>query len=153
MLLHCCEGLILSVLGNRTVGITVRDDYNTQGQAPKAFPILLVFLVRSPAELTSLKKKPTAYFPFITTIHIHPFSWNSLLSTPSAVLLPQTPAHLVSLAYSPLMIILNDGFWFAISVSRWDGEGGGRRGSGWGTNVHPWLNHVNVWQKLLQCCN
>ena len=24
-----------------------------------------------------------------------------------------------------------------------DGEGG----SGWGTHVHPWLIHVNVWQK------
>ena len=22
-------------------------------------------------------------------------------------------------------------------------------GSGWGTHVHPWLIHVNVWQKLL----
>ena len=28
----------------------------------------------------------------------------------------------------------------------WDGEGGGRGGSGWGTYVHPWLIHVNVWQ-------
>ena len=27
----------------------------------------------------------------------------------------------------------------------WDGEGG-VRGSGWGTQVHPWLIHVNVWQ-------
>ena len=24
---------------------------------------------------------------------------------------------------------------------RWEGE------SGWGTHVHPWLIHVNVWQK------
>ena len=31
----------------------------------------------------------------------------------------------------------------------WDGEGGGRGGSGWGTHVHPWLIHVNVWQKPL----
>ena len=23
-------------------------------------------------------------------------------------------------------------------------------GSGWGTHVHPWLIHVNVWQKPLQ---
>ena len=30
----------------------------------------------------------------------------------------------------------------------WDGEGGLR----WGTNVHPWLIHVNVWQKSLQYC-
>ena len=30
----------------------------------------------------------------------------------------------------------------------WDGEGG----SGWGTNVHPWLINVNVWQKPLQYC-
>ena len=27
----------------------------------------------------------------------------------------------------------------------WDGEGGGR-GSGWGTHIHPWWIHVNVWQ-------
>ena len=25
-------------------------------------------------------------------------------------------------------------------------------GSGWGTLVHPWLIHVNVWQKPLQYC-
>ena len=34
----------------------------------------------------------------------------------------------------------------------WDGEGGGRWGSGWGTHVNPWLIHVNVWQKPLQYC-
>ena len=28
----------------------------------------------------------------------------------------------------------------------WDGEGGGRGGSGWGTRVHPWQIHVSVWQ-------
>ena len=28
----------------------------------------------------------------------------------------------------------------------WGQEGGGRRGSGWGTHVHPWQIHVNVWQ-------
>ena len=27
-----------------------------------------------------------------------------------------------------------------------DGEGGGRRGLGWGTHVHPWRIHVDVWQ-------
>ena len=26
------------------------------------------------------------------------------------------------------------------------------RGSGWGTHLNPWLIHVNVWQKALQCC-
>ena len=31
-------------------------------------------------------------------------------------------------------------------VGRWE------RGSGWGTHVHPWLIHVNVWQKPLQYC-
>ena len=29
---------------------------------------------------------------------------------------------------------------------RWEG------GSGWGTHVHPWLMHVNVWQKPPQYC-
>ena len=28
----------------------------------------------------------------------------------------------------------------------WDGERGGRGASGWGTHVHSWLIHVNVWQ-------
>ena len=35
----------------------------------------------------------------------------------------------------------------------WDGMGWGERkeeGSGWGTPVHPWPIHVNVWQKPLQ---
>ena len=33
-------------------------------------------------------------------------------------------------------------------------ETGGRweRSSGWGTHVHSWLIHVNVWQKPLQYC-
>ena len=25
-------------------------------------------------------------------------------------------------------------------------------GSGWGTHIHPWLIHVNVWQKPPQYC-
>ena len=29
---------------------------------------------------------------------------------------------------------------------RWEG------GPGWGAHVNPWLIHVNVWQKPLQCC-
>ena len=29
---------------------------------------------------------------------------------------------------------------------RWEG------GLGWGTHVHPWQIHVNVWQKPLQYC-
>ena len=29
---------------------------------------------------------------------------------------------------------------------RWEGA------SGWGAHVHPWLIHVNVWQKPLQYC-
>ena len=40
----------------------------------------------------------------------------------------------------------------------WGGERSGRweGGSGWGTHVHPWLIHVNVWpkkqkQKLQYC--
>ena len=34
----------------------------------------------------------------------------------------------------------------------WGGEGGGGGGSGWGTLVHPWLIHVNAWQKPPQYC-
>ena len=34
----------------------------------------------------------------------------------------------------------------------WMGRAG-EGGSGWGTHVHPWLIHVNVWQKPLQYCN
>ena len=32
----------------------------------------------------------------------------------------------------------------------WDGEAGGRRGSRWGTHVHPWLIQFNVLQKPVQ---
>ena len=32
----------------------------------------------------------------------------------------------------------------------WEGRWVG--GSGWGTHVHPWLIHENVWQKPLQYC-
>ena len=28
----------------------------------------------------------------------------------------------------------------------WDDPEGWDGGSGWGTHVHPWLMHVNVWQ-------
>ena len=28
----------------------------------------------------------------------------------------------------------------------WDGEGGGRRSSGWGTHVYPWQIHFDIWQ-------
>ena len=34
----------------------------------------------------------------------------------------------------------------------WDGEGGGRGGSRWGTHVNPWLIHVNARQKPLEYC-
>ena len=41
-----------------------------------------------------------------------------------------------------------------LGLVHWDDpEGWGERwegGSGWGTHVHPWLIHVDVWQKPLQ---
>ena len=35
---------------------------------------------------------------------------------------------------------------------RWDGEGRWVGCSGWETHIHPWLIHVNVWQKPPQYC-
>ena len=35
----------------------------------------------------------------------------------------------------------------------WGGEGGRRRVQDGGTSVHPWLIHVDVWQKPSQYCN
>ena len=41
---------------------------------------------------------------------------------------------------------------WSLRLVRWDdpegwyGEGGGRGDSGWGTCVHPWWIHVDVWQ-------
>ena len=34
----------------------------------------------------------------------------------------------------------------------WDDPEGWEEGLGWGTHVHPWLIHVNVWKKPLQYC-
>ena len=34
----------------------------------------------------------------------------------------------------------------------WDAEGGGREVWDGGTHVHPWLTHVNIWQKPPQYC-
>ena len=35
----------------------------------------------------------------------------------------------------------------------WYEEGDGRGGSGWGTRVHPWLIHVDVWQNQYNIVN
>ena len=34
----------------------------------------------------------------------------------------------------------------------WDGEAGEQGVQNGGTHVHPWLIHVNVWQKAPQYC-
>ena len=44
------------------------------------------------------------------------------------------------------------GWCTGIDPEGWDGEGGGKERSGWGTHVNPWLIHVNVWQKPLRYC-
>ena len=38
------------------------------------------------------------------------------------------------------------------NLEGWDGEGGGRGVQDRGTHVHPWLTHVDVWQKPPQYC-
>ena len=41
----------------------------------------------------------------------------------------------------------------ALGRPRGMGRGGRQEGgSGWETHVNPWLIHVNIWQKPLQCC-
>ena len=35
----------------------------------------------------------------------------------------------------------------------WYGEGGKRRGSGWGTGEYPWQIHVDVWQNQYNIVN
>ena len=39
-----------------------------------------------------------------------------------------------------------------VDPEEWDGMGTWEGGSKWGTHVHPWLIHVNLWQKPLQYC-
>ena len=34
----------------------------------------------------------------------------------------------------------------------WGGDRGEKGIQDWGTYVHPWLIHVNIWQKLPQYC-
>ena len=56
--------------------------------------------------------------------------------------------------------IISPGWMHETSAQGWctgktQRDGMGREvggGSGWGTHVNPWLIHVNVWQKPLQCC-
>ena len=38
------------------------------------------------------------------------------------------------------------------NLERWREEGGGREVHDGGTHVHPWLIHVDVWQKPPQYC-
>ena len=48
---------------------------------------------------------------------------------------------------------MRQGAWGLCSgMTQRDGMERWKRGSGWGTHVHPWLIHVNVWQKPLQYC-
>ena len=44
------------------------------------------------------------------------------------------------------------GWCTGMTLRDWMGRevGGGR--SGWGTHVHPWWIHADVWQKPLQYC-
>ena len=38
------------------------------------------------------------------------------------------------------------------NLEGWGGAGGGRGVQDRGTHVHPWLTHVDVWQKPPQYC-
>ena len=49
-------------------------------------------------------------------------------------------------------MILDAWGWYTDTTQR-DGTGRGEGGcSGWGTHVHPWQIHVDVWHKPIQYC-
>ena len=58
------------------------------------------------------------------------------------------------LLQSPKVCSVHSGLVYWEDPEGWDGGGvGGSEGKlEWGTHVNPWLIHVNVWQKPLQCC-
>ena len=58
------------------------------------------------------------------------------------------------LLQSPKVCSVHSGLVYWEDPEGWDGGGvGGSEGkSEWGTHVNPWLIHVNVWRKPLQCC-
>ena len=51
-----------------------------------------------------------------------------------------TNANLMHEVEHPKLVLWDD-------PEGWDGEGGRRGVQNGGTHVHPWLIHVNVWQK------
>ena len=51
-----------------------------------------------------------------------------------------TSANLMREAGHPKLVLWDN-------PEEWGGEGGGRRVQDWGTHVHQWLMHVDVWQK------
>ena len=51
-----------------------------------------------------------------------------------------TSANLMREAGHPKLLLWDN-------PEEWGGEGGGRRVQDWGTHVHQWLMHVDVWQK------
>ena len=56
-----------------------------------------------------------------------------------------TRANLVHEVGHPKMVLWHN-------PKGWGGEGGGKGAQDGGTHEHPWLIHVNVWQKPPQHC-
>ena len=80
------------------------------------------------------EKTRVGWFERIALKHVYYHMWNRLLAQVWCMKMHSKPVH-----------------W---DPEGWDGEGSGtwEAGSGCRTHVHPWLIHVNVWQKPPQYC-
>ena len=95
-----------------------------------------------------------SYFPNLMGL-VWTCSWKPCLYVRSAIKLASKHVYYHMWNRSPVQVnawdrVLRVGAlgwpWGMGWGGRWEGD------SGWGTHVHPWLIHFNVWQKPLQYC-